>query len=223
MGHQRIPSAGAPEPVRPTVRPYRADDRDAVAHVCVMTAHEGGDSRALYADQELMPTLFAYPYCELEPDLAFVLDDGTGRAVGYVLGTADTERFARDFRDLWIPAVAARYPRRTAPPRTPDDEMTDLLHRPERMVLTELAAHPAHLHIDLLPDWQRKGHGRALMDAFLDALAERGVPAVHLGMVTANTAARAFYDRLGFHEIPVPEPGPLTYLGRSTARPDRPV
>jgi RimJ/RimL family protein N-acetyltransferase len=35
-------------------------------------------------------------------------------------------------------------------------------------------------------------------------------------MVTANTQARAFYDRLGFHEIGVADPGPLTFLGRST-------
>jgi hypothetical protein len=35
-------------------------------------------------------------------------------------------------------------------------------------------------------------------------------------MVTTNTPARAFYDRLGFHVVPVPDPGPLTYLGRST-------
>jgi hypothetical protein len=32
-------------------------------------------------------------------------------------------------------------------------------------------------------------------------------------MVTANHRARPFYDRLGFHEIPHPSPGPLTYLG----------
>ncbi len=29
--------------------------------------------------------------------------------------------------------------------------MVDLHHRPERMLLPELAAYPAHLHIDLLP------------------------------------------------------------------------
>ncbi|GAA1269882.1 hypothetical protein [Saccharothrix xinjiangensis] len=36
---------------------------------------------------------------------------------------------------------------------------------------------------------------------------------MHLGMLTVNTAARAFYDRLGFHELPVPDPGPPTHLG----------
>ncbi|CAM5437609.1 hypothetical protein SALBM311S_04165 [Streptomyces alboniger] len=42
------------------------------------------------------------------------------------------------------------------------------------------------------------------METFLDALHKKGVPAVHLSMVTANASARAFYDRLGFGEIEVP-------------------
>jgi hypothetical protein len=36
-------------------------------------------------------------------------------------------------------------------------------------------------------------------------------------MLTENTPARAFYDRLGFHEIDVPDAGVLTYLGRATS------
>lgn len=84
------------------------------------------------------------------------------------------------------------------------------------MIVPEVAAYPAHLHIDLLPGWQGRGYGRALMRALLQALSDREVAAVHLCMVTANTPARAFYDRLGFHEIEVPDPGPVTYLGRTT-------
>ncbi|MET7982029.1 MULTISPECIES: GNAT family N-acetyltransferase [unclassified Streptomyces] len=201
----------------PIIRAYRPTDRAAVADVCVSTADEGGDSRGLYPDEELMPTLFAAPYCRLEPELAFVLDDGNGRAVGYVVGTADTAEFVARFRDTWIPSVAHRYPEPTTPPRTPGEVMVGLLHTPERMILPELTGYPAHLHIDLLPAFQRRGHGRALMNTFLAALHGRGVSMVHLGMVTANRSARAFYDRLGFHEIPVNDPGPLTYLGRPTA------
>lgn len=205
----------SPSPT-PAIRPYRPADRDAVADVCVRTAHNGGDSRALYPDQRLMPALFAEPYCRFDPDLAFVLDDGTGRAVGYIVGTADTERFVKDFRHSWIPLLADRCPEPVEPPRTPTEEMIRLLHHPERMLVPELAGHPAHLHIDLLPPWQGQGHGRRLMHTFLNALRDQGVQAVHLGMVTVNTAARAFYDRLGFEEIPVADAGPLTYLGRST-------
>ncbi|MEV7404388.1 GNAT family N-acetyltransferase [Streptomyces sp. NPDC091267] len=200
----------------PGPRAYHPDDHAALADICVRTADNGGDSRHLYPDHELMPSIFAAPYAALEPDLAFVIDDGTGRAVGYILGTADTPLFVTEFRKRWLPQVEDRYPRPAGPPRGPSDEMIALLHNPERMVLPELARHPAHLHIDLLPDWQRKGYGRVLMRTFLAALRAKGVEAVHLSMLTANTPARAFYDRLGFTEIPVPDPGPVTYLGRGT-------
>ncbi|MGW2516916.1 GNAT family N-acetyltransferase [Streptomyces sp. NPDC001617] len=200
----------------PAIRPYRPEDREALDDICVRTAHNGEDSRPVYADPSIFPATFAAPYVHLEPELAFVLDDGLGHAVGYILGTADTPRFVAEFRTKWLPLVADRHPEPAGPPRTPDEAMIPLLHHPERMLVPEVAAYPAHLHIDLLPDWQGHGHGRALMRAFLQALHDRGVPAVHLSMVTANTPARAFYDRLGFHEIEVPDPGPVTYLGRTT-------
>ncbi|GAA1986760.1 GNAT family N-acetyltransferase [Kitasatospora viridis] len=199
----------------PAIRRYRPEDRDAVFDICTRTAEAGGDARGVYRDQELLPNIFAAPYTALEPDLAFVLDDGAG-AVGYVLGTSDTARFVRDFRARWLPAVADRHPLPAGEPGTPDEVMAALLHRPERLLVPELASYPAHLHIDLLPAYQGRGHGRALLSTLLAALAQAGAPRVHLGMVTANTAARAFYDRMGFHEIPVPDPGVLTYLGRPT-------
>ncbi|MGP4047704.1 GNAT family N-acetyltransferase [Streptomyces sp. 2A115] len=200
----------------PAVRPYRSDDREALDDICVRTAHNGRDSRPVYADPGIFPVTFAAPYVHLEPELAFVLDDGQGRAVGYVLGAADTIRFVERFRSQWLPLVADRYPEPVGAPSTPDEAIIQLLHHPERMVVPEVAAYPAHLHIDLLPEWQGRGHGRALMRSLLQALQDRGVPAVHLSMVTANAPARAFYDRLGFHEIEVPDVGPVTHLGRTT-------
>ncbi|MDT0423352.1 GNAT family N-acetyltransferase [Streptomyces evansiae] len=199
----------------PYVRPYRAADHEALADICVRTAHLGGDARPHYRDPSVLPVLFAHPYAAFEPELCFVLDDG-GRAVGYVLGTADTDRFVGRFRTEWLPRHADRYPLPGGPAADSDDVMAGLLHDPERMRVPALKDYPAHLHIDLLPSFQRQGRGRRLMSAHLHALAARGAPRVHLGMVTANTPARAFYDRLGFHEIPVPDAGELTYLGRGT-------
>jgi ribosomal protein S18 acetylase RimI-like enzyme len=201
----------------PEIRPYRPSDRAAVADICVRTADNGGDSRELYPDLELMPSIFARPYVELEPELAFVLADDDDHPVGYILGTADTPTFARRFRTEWLPRLADRYPPLTRPAGSPAEHMINLMHDPERLVIPEVAEYPAHLHIDLLPQYQRSGHGRALMTTLLDALAAAGVPAVHLTMLTSNTKARAFYDRLGFHHIPVPDVDVVTYLGRSTS------
>jgi ribosomal protein S18 acetylase RimI-like enzyme len=193
------------------IREYRATDRAAVYDICVRTANAGGDSRHLYPDVELMPSIFAGPYVTLEPSLAFVLTDG-GRAVGYVIGTANTTSFVDRYRSEWLPRLS--YPPLTAPPTTPSEQMIALMHNPERMVVPSLTEYPAHLHIDLLPKYQGKGHGRALMDRLRKALRAAGARGVHLGMVTENVKARGFYDHLGFNELPVPNPGPLTYLGQ---------
>ncbi|MEY9863058.1 ribosomal protein S18 acetylase RimI-like enzyme [Catenulispora sp. GAS73] len=202
--------------ISPAIRPYRPEDRDALYDICMRTGAAGGDARGVYRDQTLLPEIFAGPYAALEPDLAFVLDDG-GRAVGYVLGTSDTARFAQDFREKWLPTVAARHPLPGGEPGTPDAVMTEFLHHPELMVNPALADYPAHLHIDLLPGYQGQGYGRTLLTTLFAALDKAGVARVHLVMSSANTGARAFYDRVGFHEISVPDPGELTFLGRSTA------
>jgi ribosomal protein S18 acetylase RimI-like enzyme len=203
--------------VQPTVRAYRPGDLDAVYDICVRTADGGSGAVGVYSSDRLLGDIFAAPYVTHEPQHAHVLDDGRGRAVGYILGTADTAEFVEWYRREWLPA-------RPYPPSERDEDMLAAHHRPERMLVPELAAYPAHLHIDLLPDWQGKGWGRELMAAFLAGLAEAGVRAVHLGMLSTNVSARAFYDRLGFHEIDVPDAAPVTYLGRETdysARPRR--
>jgi ribosomal protein S18 acetylase RimI-like enzyme len=203
--------------VEPLVRPYRPEDLDAVYDVCVRTADAGADASGRYRSDRMLGDVYAVPYVTAEPEHAHVLDAGDGTAVGYVLGTADTTRFARWYRDVWIPATADRMPPPADPPGTPDDALLAVHHRPERMVVPLVAAYPAHLHIDLLPRWQGRGWGRALMLRFLSGLHAAGVPAVHLSMLTSNTGARAFYDRLGFEVLDGPYADRLTYLGRSTA------
>jgi ribosomal protein S18 acetylase RimI-like enzyme len=198
------------------IRPYASADLRATYDICARTAHNGGDARGIYSDDDLMPDFFTAPYLHFEPDLAFVLDIGA-EPVGYVVGTADTAAFALRYRQEWIPRLAHKYPEGIGEPTTPDDVMIAVHYNPERMALPEIAAYPAHLHIDLLPEYQRQGQGRALMVTMLAALAAAGADAVHVAMATANTGARVFYDRLGFHEIAVSDPGPITYLGRATS------
>ena len=195
--------------VVPEIRPYRPGDRRVVYDICVRTADAGGDARGHYSTDELMGDLFAGPYLQMEPSLAFVLDDG-GRAVGYVVGTADTATFVKRYAAEWIPLIGDKYPAPPPPPRTPEQDMVALHFRPERMLAPGLDGFPAHLHIDLLPPYQGRGFGRGLISRFAAAV---DAPGVHVAMLTSNVRARGFYDRLGFAVLPVPDPGPLTYLG----------
>jgi GNAT superfamily N-acetyltransferase len=201
------------------IRPYRPTDRDAVYDVCVRTADSGEDVTGRYRDPNVVADVFAGPYVHLEPGFAIMLDNGE-RVVGYAIGTPDTARFVRAYRREWLPLAGARRPLPTGQPADLDEGMAVALHDPERMIRPELAPYPAHLHIDLLPEYQRSGHGSALMDTLFGALRSAGADAVHLAMYSGNTRARAFYDRIGFHEITVD--GAVTYLGRSCEPISRP-
>jgi GNAT superfamily N-acetyltransferase len=201
------------------IRPYRTADEAAVREICMRTANAGEDARDTYQDQDLVPDLFAVPYGVLDAGIALVAVED-GRVAGYIVGTADTAEYVRQFRKTWLPLVADRHCAPSAEPDfvgDPDGAMASLLHYPEHMLHPDLAGYPAHLHIDLLPHAQGRGGGRALMHAFLAAVRDRGADQVFLSMLTVNAGARAFYDRLGFREIRVAGQGPdLTYLVRST-------
>jgi GNAT superfamily N-acetyltransferase len=182
------------------IRPYRPEDLDAVYDICVRTAARGGDATGVYLSDDLMPDAYAGPYLELTPELAFVVDDG-GVVGGYVVGCADTAAFVAAYQDRWVPRLTGKYP----PPAESGSSawLVEAVLDPSRMLLPEVAGHPAHLHIDLLPPYQGGGYGRALIETFLAAVAAAGAPAVHLSMDPGNTRAHGFYLHLGFRPIEI--------------------
>jgi GNAT superfamily N-acetyltransferase len=198
------------------IRRYEAGDDECIYDICVRTGDFGADARGKYTHADLLPDVYAGPYLFFEPGLAFVLDI-RGRPVGYVLGTADTTRFASLYRREWIPRLAGRYREPPASPASPDDELLVSHYRPERMLIAYLDRYPAHLHIDILAPYQGAGHGRRLIEAFFGAAAGAGAPGVHVGVARANARAHGFYLRLGFHPLPTAATPdvPAVYYGRA--------
>ncbi|ALJ19411.1 GNAT family N-acetyltransferase [Microbacterium sp. No. 7] len=182
------------------IRPFRAGDEPAIAEICVRTADDGGDATGLLDDDALWPAMFALPYAARHPDLAFVAEVD-GRVVGYVVGTDDTRRFEEWFAAEWWPAAGTRWPRDGA------GRQAELLAYADARGGAGPYAddHPAHLHIDLLPEAQGRGLGRRLIATFVDALRRRGVPGVHLVASAGNAAAALFYPRVGFAPLPAPD------------------
>lgn len=206
------PPGPVPSPVR--IRPYRPADAAAVDDICIRTGAHGEDATGTQDDPTLYPEIWARPYVALEPDLAFVavLPDDGDRVVGYVLGTADTATFQRRREAEWSPGARARHPLDAVPPGHRDRWLLEILHDPSTEADGPVTGHPAHLHIDLLPEAQGLGAGRRLIDTFCAALVARGVPGVHLGASDRNTRAIAFYRHVGFTDLGT-GPG-VVYLGR---------
>lgn len=180
------------------LRPYQPVDLAAMYRICLLTGAAGGDATALYRNPDLLAHLYAGPYPVADPGLTFVVVDAHG-VLGYVVGTADTLTFETWLDDHWWPTLRAQYP----PVDDPGDGTEDhvLVRRIHDWAPADdelYDRYPAHLHIDLLPRAQGQGWGRRLIEALSGALRERGVPGVHLGVDARNTAAIAFYERVGF-------------------------
>ena len=184
----------------PHIRPYRADDLDALYEICLRTGAAGGDASPLVDDPLLFGHVYAAPYAVLEPEHAFVVDDGDGAAMGYVLGALHTATFEARCEERWWPPLRERYPPRPDG-TTLDDLLIELIHHRARPDERLLATHPSHLHIDLLPEVQGLGFGRRLLDTLFEALRSDGSPGVHWGVSTRNQRAIAFYRHLGSEEL----------------------
>jgi ribosomal protein S18 acetylase RimI-like enzyme len=190
-----------------TIRRARGDDLDALYDICLRTGDSGGDASALYADPSILGDIYAAPYAALEPDLALVAEDEAGVAA-YIVGTADTRGFEARCESQWWPGRRALYPDPRDSGASPKawslDQWRALqIHRPSLIPDAIVAAAPAHLHINLLPRLQGRGVGRALMDAWLTAVAARGAGGAHLGCSAANGRALRFYDAYGFCRLEV--------------------
>lgn len=182
------------------IRSFHPSDLCALYRICLQTGDSGSDATAQYHDPDLLGHIYAAPYAVFEPDLCLVLTHA-GKPCAYTLGTRDTAAFNRRCAQDWYPLLRTRYPLPAPEDTSPDAELIRHFHQPEPAENPDLAAYPAHLHIDLLPQAQGQGWGRRLIGTFTDRLRALGVPGVHLGVGASNQRAIGFYAHLGFQHI----------------------
>lgn len=188
-----------------TIRLARTDDAtevDRLYDICLRTGDSGEDATGRYTDPRLLGEVYLGAYLALEPGLAFVAERD-GAVVGYALGTTDTRGFEARCEASWWPPLRERHPLDGVPDDAPDAWLVRQIHRPPLAEDAVVAAFPAHLHVDLLPQGQGGGNGRRLLETLFDALRDAGAPGVHLGVADTNTRAIGFYEHLGFRRLDV--------------------
>jgi GNAT superfamily N-acetyltransferase len=148
----------------------------------------------------------------LEPKTCFVVDDDTGRGVGYFLGVVKTPAFVQKYKEQYITYLEAQGFSR---PSSDEDKqwatnlpnaLREIMFNPEGMLHREwpklIEEYPAHMHIDILPSHQGQGWGRKLIEQFCTLAKAAGAGGLHLGMAATNDEAGKFYSKLGFSRFP---------------------
>ncbi|MDR3276626.1 MAG: GNAT family N-acetyltransferase [Treponema sp.] len=187
------------------IRPATGSDIPYLYEICLKTGDAGKDATDKYHDSYLVGQMFAAPYLFYPDAIALVAEEDSVPR-GYILSAPDTGAFYRWMEEVWLPPLRRRYGVPAALAACKSDIERGTLGgvfwvRREEDLPGWLASYPAHLHIDLLPEIQGRGTGRALLQAIFDELRARKVPGLHLGVNGANTGAIAFYKKQGLQVL----------------------
>jgi ribosomal protein S18 acetylase RimI-like enzyme len=182
-----------------TIRTARPSDEAAILDICLRTADRGQDGSHCYSDPRLPGFVWALPYVRLCPENAFVLTRGE-EVMGYCVAAPDTSAYEQRLEEEWWPMLKAEL--RNFAPTTPQDEyVLAYIRQAPRTPPQVTGLYPAHLHINLLPDLQKGGHGSGLISHQLQSLEKAGLSGVHLGVDPRNESVTGFYGKFGFVEI----------------------
>ena len=194
------------------IRPVRKDDAPQISNICLLTGASGSSAETHFSPsrRDLIGSVWAVPYVVLPHTFGFVLvDDKDDVPLGHLLGTTDSVAFAKVEEEQWWPQIRERFPLSASDEKpgleartVHDEHYIALVHRgPDAPDPAALALSPVHMHIDLLPQVQRQGWGRRMIDAAVKHLRAEGHTALWLGLDPMNKGADAFYARLGFETI----------------------
>lgn len=170
-----------------TIRPYEEKDEKAVESICIKTAPPSFVDTPKHIEKNLL--LYCRYYTRMKKH-SFVAVNENDEAVGYIFCEPDYNTYKKEYgrvelKQLLRLGISAA-----------------LQGRGGVLAVGHYAGnYPAHLHIDILPEYQRMGVGHMLVDALCKHLTAEGVKGVHLCCGAKNEMGVSFYRKYGFREI----------------------
>ena len=170
-----------------TIRPYEPKDKENVRNVCLYC--DGYEEFREDTKNFLFATYCDY-FTEKEPHNCFVAANDNDEAVGYIICAENFDTFFKCFNEEYFTRIGEeckneRYYASTA----------YVYHKEYK------DSYPAHLHIDILQEYQRMGLGHRLMDTLITHLKKKGVKGLMLTVAKHNNKGLAFYQKYGFTAI----------------------
>ena len=178
-----------------TVRKAENGDTAAITEICFLTL-DSNDERF----REIAGLHWAIPYLRYEIEHCFTVVGGENKPLGYILSSPNAEEFRKQFRPRMKKELSRAFRKqwRNLSPGLFIREYLESTRYIDTLPGKLEKEYPAHLHINIHPDYQGLGLGVMLIDALREHLREIGCPGIHLGVGKKNSGAIRFYERNGF-------------------------
>ena len=169
--------------------PYEEKYKEDVRNVCL---NSDGPCDLDEKGKFYILNTFCDYFIEQEGENCFVAVNENDRAVGYVICARDYDGYYKRFCEEYLPRFDV----------SATDDIEGARHSAD-MQGEFKNEYPAHLHIDVLPEYQRAGLGHRMVDALLALLREKGIKGVMLTTGVDNEKGRGFYNKYGFTELKI--------------------
>ncbi len=169
------------------IRKYNDADFSDVQFVCLNSEGEPPEKEMC----EFVLHIFCDYYLENEGENCFVLSHD-GKSVGYVICAENYDDFEVLYENKYIPQIMHM-----------SEGLVNWANEAYEFQKKFKDEYPAHLHIDILPKYQRCGWGSKLINILVEHLKEKGVKGVMLSTGVDNKNACSFYKKYGFKELGV--------------------
>jgi len=179
------------------IRKVEEEDEAALIDICFIT----GDPtlKQIFHDKQLFGMFWCLYYVWFESENCFVaVDSETNKAIGYIFSTKDTVKQEEQFKIKMTQKIKAKRKElklRTLRSRIYTYFIINKIHTRKRKTLYR--NYPAHLHIDILPQYQRKGIGHRLMQTLEKHLKNNNIIGYHLEVGADNKLGISFYQKYG--------------------------
>jgi len=187
------------------IRKYSRSDRKDIEYIHFETGLFGSSmSRYLKRKKEFSESIRYY--LEKEPESIFVLDTGD-KVVGYIFGCIDESKHD-EVKDA-LKGIFFRFFKLPFLPKTDRKYWFSMIKSLIKIIFTRSEdfdlKHPkksAHIHINLLPMYRKKGYGTKLLREFLKYAKSKGVIHIHAdGMKTRLNPSEKFWEKNGFKKF----------------------
>ena len=170
------------------IRKYKASDKESLRYICKETTWD--DNKKNVHKLETIPMIFNDYFTSFEPENIFVAVNENDIPVGYVICSSNYALFKEKMKSYIKPMVKKEYPASLL-----------MFWATYFSVVLAKKEFKTHLHIDLLPEAQRKGLGTLLINELTAHLASNNIKNVSVVTINKNSMGYKFYCKYGFRTI----------------------
>lgn len=169
-----------------TIKLFEEKYKEGVEDICIAASTRANSKESEWG--KVILRLFCRYYIEMEKEHCVIAVNDMDEVIGYVICASNYDQWKDNFETQYL--------------NTCEDMDTVNFGKLSITGMKQYAKeYPAHLHINVHPNYQRMGIGNKLLEKLVDILKQESIKGLMLDVSATNEKGINFYRKCGFDEV----------------------